>query len=223
MEKDLSMPLVVFIKRLATHKVIQRKVSITDAASFYEAVKNESLVNVYFVSADDITNMISNSAIGDLIKNAPAQPGIFSAHHLQQVHGKIEMRPYSSAKYLVNQISTDPVPATDVPADSHIYKDVSTIPEKKVKNGSFIIVPYDYASSKSGKAVTKRLVAIVTNVVNDCDCEVQYTIPVTKRRVKLNPNDKGIIKRSDIQKILSCPALKRGVYEFNEDLEIDLI
>ena len=72
MEKDqmlLAVPL----------KVIQRKV-LTDSLTFYEAVKNETLVNVYFLSIKDINNTISNFEIDDLFKKAPTKPGIFSAH-----------------------------------------------------------------------------------------------------------------------------------------------
>ena len=47
------------IKIIATHKVIQWKLSIKDAFSFYQAVRNESKVNVYFVSADKIREMFN--------------------------------------------------------------------------------------------------------------------------------------------------------------------
>ena len=65
------------IKRIVTQKVIQRKVLITDALTFFEAVKNDTLVNVYFVLK---ILKISNFKIDDLFKKAPTKPGIFSAY-----------------------------------------------------------------------------------------------------------------------------------------------
>ena len=40
--------IVVTIKRIATQKTIQWKLSITDALVFYQAVRNECKVNVLF-------------------------------------------------------------------------------------------------------------------------------------------------------------------------------
>ena len=79
------------IKRIAAQKVIQRKVLITDVLTFYEAVKNETLVNVYFVSIKDTNNTISNFEIEDLFKKAPTKPGIFSSHQIQNNNGTTEM------------------------------------------------------------------------------------------------------------------------------------
>ena len=93
------------IKRITTENVIQRKILITVALTFYEAVKNETLVNVYFVSIKDINNTISNFEIDDLFKKAPKKPGIFSAHQTQNNNGTTEIRSYSSAKYLVKQLT----------------------------------------------------------------------------------------------------------------------
>ena len=47
------------IKIIAAHKVIQWKLSIKDALPFYQAVRNESKVNIYFVSADKIREMFN--------------------------------------------------------------------------------------------------------------------------------------------------------------------
>ena len=82
--KELVDTIGCTINRVATQKVIQRKVLVTDALTFYEAVKNETLVNVYFVSIKDINNPISNFKINDLFKKAPTKPGIFSAHQIQK-------------------------------------------------------------------------------------------------------------------------------------------
>ena len=51
--------------------------------------------------------------------------------------------------------------------------------------------------------------------------EVQYANAISKRRVKIASADKGQIGCKDIVRLLPYPALKRGVYEFEEDLDID--
>ena len=91
------------IKRIATQNVIQRKLSIIDALSFYQAVRNESKVDVYFFSADKNREMLNNTELGDIVNNVPEKPGIFSSHCLKHVAWCIEMLPYSTASYLVEQ------------------------------------------------------------------------------------------------------------------------
>ena len=93
-EKGLVDAIDGTIERIATQKVIQRKVLITDESMFYEAVKNETLVNVYFVSIKDINNTISNYEIDDLFKKAPRKPGIFSVHQIQSHNVATEMQSY---------------------------------------------------------------------------------------------------------------------------------
>ena len=94
------------VKRIATQKVIQGKLSITDALSFYEAVRNKNKINlnVFFVSVDKIREMFNNTDLGNIINNAPEKPGIFSSQCLKHVAGCIEMLPYSTDSYLVNEL-----------------------------------------------------------------------------------------------------------------------
>ena len=49
------------IKKMAMQKVIQRKLYITNAASFYDAVNGESNVKVFLVEAEEIENAIETS------------------------------------------------------------------------------------------------------------------------------------------------------------------
>ena len=53
---------------------------------------------------EDIINTIKKFEIDELFTKTLAKPGIFAAHLIQNNNGKIEMRPYSSAKYLVKQL-----------------------------------------------------------------------------------------------------------------------
>ena len=68
------------MKRTAAQKVIQWKSSITGASWFYEAGRNEneSIVNVYFVSADEIRKRSENIELVDIVNNVPDKPGIFA-------------------------------------------------------------------------------------------------------------------------------------------------
>ena len=93
---------------------------------------------------------------------------------------------------------------------------------ENTKTGSFIIVTYEFASASSSKYVTKRLVALVTSSNKDeSTVEVQYATAIGKQRVKITSADKGQIVCKDIVRLLPYPALQRGLYEFEEDLDID--
>ena len=45
----------------------------------------------------------------------------------------------------------------------------------------------------------------------------------SKKRFKLIPNDKGHVMKSEILDVLKCPTLKRDVYEFEKELDIDIV
>ena len=92
------------VKRMATQKVIQRKVNITNTASFYDAINGESNVKVFLIEAEEIRNVVETN-LGTVISAAPALPGIFNAHHLQHTDGKIHLKPYFTATYCVNQLA----------------------------------------------------------------------------------------------------------------------
>ena len=51
--------------------------------------------------------------------------------------------------------------------------------------------------------------------------EVQYVTAFSKRRVKITSADKRQMDYKDIVRLLPYPALRRSVYEFEEDLDID--
>ena len=55
----------------------------------------------------------------------------------------------------------------------------------------------------------------------DNTVEVECTTAISKRRVRITSADKGQIGCSNIVWLLPYPALKRSVYEFEEDLDID--
>ena len=206
------------IKRLATQKVLQRKVNITDAMSFYEAIKNESLIEVLYLTSDEIREKIDSTELGSIIANAPSKPGIFSAHQLEVIDKEVKIRPYSAAEYFVNQISTNPT-AKDGLDDNQNQE----LPESIVKTGSFVIVNYEYASASSdNKSIIKRLVVLVTNKNKDGTIELQYTAPISKRQFKVIENDRGSVNEKDIIQHLLCPTFKHGIYEFDSDLDIDI-
>ena len=89
-----------------------------------------------------------------------------------------------------------------------------------VQIGSFIIIPYKFQTSKS--TVTKKLVAVVTNVKQDT-LEVQYMSIMSKQRFKICLNDKGIVSQKSVLQILPCPSLRRDIYHFNEELDDHMI
>ena len=51
--------------------------------------------------------------------------------------------------------------------------------------------------------------------------EVQYATAFSKRRVKITSADKRQMDYKDIVRLLPYPALRRRLYEFEEDLDID--
>ena len=63
--------------------------------------------------------------------------------------------------------------------------------------------------------------AVVTNVKEN-DIEIEYGSAVSKKRIKFFGNDKGFISKDSILAILPQPNYKRGVYEFLDELEIDV-
>ena len=81
-----------------------------------------------------------------IIENAPLLPGIFSTHCLKSKNGLVKMSQYS------DQINENVV------TDESLLDDHSAL----VQIGSFVIIPYQFQTSKS--TVTKKLVAVVMNV-----------------------------------------------------------
>ena len=94
---------------------------------------------------------------------------------------------------------------------------------KEVTAGSYVIVPYLFSSSSSVDTLVRRkLVAVVTNVKKD-DIEIEYASAVSTKRIKFIGNDKGSISKDSTLTILPQPNYKRGVYEFLDELEIEIL
>ena len=89
-----------------------------------------------------------------------------------------------------------------------------------VQIGSFAIIPYEFQTLKS--PVTKKLVAVITDVKPDT-LEVHYMSAISKQRFKIYSNGKGIVSEKSVLQIVSCPSLKRDIYHFNEELDVDMI
>ena len=85
----------------------------------------------------------------------------------------------------------------------------------------FVIAPYKFATSSSKTQIVKKLLAVIIGVTDNV--QIQYMKPVggSKKLFKLIPN-KGHFAKSDID-ILKCPTLKRDVYEFKKEFDIDIV
>lgn len=111
--------------------------------------------------------MFNNTELGDDVNKATEKPGIFSSHSMKHVAGCIEMLPYSTASYLVNELNKETVSASEKDLDVSTATDFTTFPKEMLKIGSFVTIAYNYGTSSSNsKSVTKRLVGLVTNVID---------------------------------------------------------
>ena len=72
--------------------------------------------------------MFNDTELGDIVKNAPEKPGC------------IEMLPYSTASYLVNELNKEPVLASRKDLDVSTATDFITFPEEMLKSGSFVTI-----------------------------------------------------------------------------------
>ena len=52
---------------------------------------------------------------------------------------------------------------------------------------------------------------------------VCYGKTLTVRRIQLDERDTDTVEHSKVIELLPCPFLRCGVYEFDEDLDIDTI
>ena len=86
----------------------------------------------------------------------------------------------------------------------------------------FVIVPYKFATSSSKTQIVKKLLAVIIGVTDNV--QIQYMKPVggSKKLFKLIPNNKGHVAKSDID-LLKCSTLKRDVYEFKKEFDIDIV
>ena len=156
--------------------------------------------------------------MGDIVNNAPEKPGIFSFHSLKHVAGCIEMLPYSTASCLVNELNKELVSALEKELGDSTA--VTTFPEEMLKSGSFVTIAYDYATSSPNlKSITKRLVALVTNVIDQTNIEVHYTEAISEHQFRITQGDIDTVQEKDIHVIPPCPVLRRGVYEFEKEID----
>ena len=67
------------------------------------------------------------------------------------------------------------------------------------------------------------MLAVIIGVTDNV--QIQYAKPVggSEKQFKLIPNDKGYVAKSHILDVLKCPTLKRDVYEFEKELDIDIV
>ena len=132
-------------------------------------------------------------------------PGIFSAHCLKSENGLVKMSQYS------------------VQINENVFTDESMINDDSasVQTGSFVIISYNFQTSKS--TVTKKFVAVATNVKQDT-LEVQYMSAISnQQRFKICLNDKGIVSQKSVLQILPCSSLKHDICHFSEELDVDMI
>ena len=130
--------------------------------------------------------MFNKTELDDIVNNAPKKPGIFSSHCLKHVAGCIEMLPYSTASYLVNELNKEPVSASEKDLDDSTATGFTTFPEDMLRSGSFVTIAYDYATSSSNsKSITKRLVALVTNIIDQTNIGVYYNEAISRCRFRI--------------------------------------
>jgi hypothetical protein len=138
------------VKRQVATRVNQHRAIVKDAESFYKcALESCKLVNVFYIPASKIAEELTN--FQPIFNNAPALAGIFTIHELSYQNTHIQMKTFSYEK--VEERSRE--------------KDNSLSSE--IQPGTFVIVNYEFQVKTSQKedSKTKRLVAIVKEVVGD--------------------------------------------------------
>ena len=87
-------------------------------------------------------------------------------------------------------MNKEPVSASEKDLDDSTATGFITFPEEMLKSGSFVIIAYDYATSSSNsKSITKRLVALVINIIDETNIEVHYTEAISKRQFRITQGD----------------------------------
>ena len=192
------------IKQLAATEVTKKKAIITDHLSFFKAVRDIFAITVFNITADELNQRINTSKLKAITDNTPPLPGMFSTHCLKLENNLVKMSQYC------HQINDSIV------TDESLINDDSA----SVQIGSLVIIPFKFQTSKS--TVTKKLVAVVTNVKQDT-LEVQYMSAMSKQRLKICSNDKGRVSQKSVLQILPCPSLQHDIYHFNDELNVDMI
>lgn len=196
------------VKRQVATRVYQRRAVVKDAESFFKcALECCGCINVYFKSASQIADELIE--FQPLFNTAPVLPGISSAHELTVADDKeIKMKSYSCEPT---------IPCMETNATQSIDEGLN------IQIGAFVIVTYDFVVKTSLKedSKTQRVIAIVKNIVGD-QFNVIYCKALSKKRFKIMEDDVGVINKDRIVSILPCPNLRRGTYEFDKNIDIDL-
>ena len=113
----------------------------------------------------------------------------------------------------------------------HGYESISTIYSRQAKLRKSKLVPecmlllsmttIKDVCCKSNKSKTKQLLA----VIKDADYN-QFTAiygkPINKQRLKIVENDISVITRDKIISTLPLTNLKRDIYEYDQNIDVDL-
>ena len=93
----------------------------------------------------------------------------------------------------------------------------------ELKHGMFAIAPYKFATSSSKTQIVKKLLAVIIGVTDNVQIQYAKQVGGSKKRFKLILNDKDHVAKSEILDVLKCPTLKRDLYEFEKELDIDIV
>ena len=99
------------------------------------------------------------------------------------------------------------------------------IEKEEINVGIFVIDKYDFAvknvRSENGKSKTKQLLAVIKDADHN-QFTVIYGKAINKRRFKIVENDISVITRDKIISTLPFPNLRRDIYEFDQNIDVDL-
>ena len=107
---------------------------------------------------------------------------------------------------------------------NHLLK-TSKTEKEQISTRMYVIAEYDSTIKdvccKSNKSKTKQLLA----VIKDADYN-QFTAiygkPINKQRLKIVENDISVITRDKIISTLPFTNLKRDIYEYDQNIDVDL-
>ena len=95
------------IKQIAANIVTSRKRMITDSSTFANDMESKSKVKVFHIRSQDGADRMAKFRLCQLVKNAPALPGIYGAHHLEFTGNINIMYPCTNATYTINNLPED--------------------------------------------------------------------------------------------------------------------
>ena len=205
------------VKWLVNNNIIRR---VDDAESFFNSlVTCNTKTKSCYISSNNI-NSIAEKDLQIISSNVSALNGIFTSHQIKTVNGHTEIWPYSQALCDINPLSN--IETKNIEKENFVGVSLT----KEVTVGSFIVyyyIPYLFSSSSSADTlVSRKFVADVLTNAKENDTEIEYGSAVSKKRIKFIGNDKGSISKYSILAILPQPNYMRGVYEFLDELEIDV-